>query len=86
MTAFQERSKRLVTHEPLLQFMQTAKTSDARLERLLVVEENIVGAENKRTLSTFMIPIISSNNFETELYAGSPARQRLSHDHPRRVK
>jgi hypothetical protein len=77
MTAFQERSRRLVTHEPLLQFMQTAKTSDERLERLLVVEENIVGAENKRTLSTFMIPIISSNNFETELYAGSPVRQRL---------
>jgi hypothetical protein len=77
MTAFQERSKRLVTHEPLLQFMQTARTPDERLERLLVVEENIVGAENKRTLSTFMVPIISSNSFETELFAGSPPRQRL---------
>jgi len=77
MTAFQERSKRLVTHEPLLQFMQSAKSSDERLERLLTVEENIVGAENKRTLSTFMIPIIGSNGFENELYPGSPARQRL---------
>ena len=76
LTAFQERSKRLVTHEPLLQFMQTAKTSDARLERLLVVEENIVGAENKRTLSTFMIPIISSNGFEDRAlrrFAGAAA-------------
>ena len=77
IAAFQERSKRLVTHEPLLQFMQTAKTSDERLERLLVVEENIIGAENKRTLSTFMLPIITSSSFEIELYAGSPARQRL---------
>src|SRR6266567_3001107 len=77
MTAFQERSKRLVTHEPLLQFMQGAKTSDERLERLLTVEENIVGAENKRTLSTFMIPIIGSNGFENELYPDSPTRQRL---------
>jgi len=77
MTAFQERSKRLVTHEPLLQFMQSAKTSDERLERLLIVEENIVGAENKRTLSTFMIPIIGSNGFENELYPDSPTRQRL---------
>jgi hypothetical protein len=77
MTAFQERSKRLVTHEPLLQFMQNAKTPDERLERLLTVEENIVGAENKRTLSTFVLPIISSNSFEAELYAGSPTRMRL---------
>src|SRR5882672_9106717 len=77
IAAFQERSKRLVTHETLLQFMQSAKTSDEKLERLLVVEENIIGAENKRTLSTFMLPIITSSSFETELYAGSPTRQRL---------
>ncbi len=77
ITAFEERSKRLVTHEPLLQFMQSAKTSDDRLERLLVVEENIVGAENKRTLSTFMVPMITSNGFETQLAPGGPTRQRL---------
>ncbi|MEA2824780.1 MAG: hypothetical protein QOF03_1262 [Alphaproteobacteria bacterium] len=77
MTAFQERSKRLVSHEPLLQFMQNAKTPDEKLERLLTVEENIVGAENKRMLSTFVIPIISSNSFEAELYTGSPTRLRL---------
>ena len=75
--AFTERSRRLVTHEPLQQFMQVAKTSDEKLERLLVVEENIVGAENKRTLSTFMIPLITSNNFEDQICAGAPAPQRL---------
>ena len=57
--------------------MQTAKTSDEKLERLLVVEENIVGAENKRTLTTFMMPIITSNNFEDQICAGAPAPQRL---------
>jgi len=77
VTCFTERSKRLVTHEPLQQFMQAARTSDEKLERLLVVEENIVGAENKRTLSTFMIPIITSNSFEDQLAAGHPTAQRL---------
>jgi hypothetical protein len=77
ITCFTERSKRLVTHEPLQQFMQAARTSDEKLERLLVVEENIVGAENKRTLSTFMIPIITSNSFEDQLCAGQPTPQRL---------
>jgi hypothetical protein len=75
--AFTERSRRLVTHEPLQQFMQTAKTSDEKLERLLVVEENIVGAENKRMLSTFMMPIITSNNFEDQICVGAPPPQRL---------
>jgi hypothetical protein len=77
VTAFEDRSKRLVTHEPLLQFMESAKSSDERLERLLMVEENIVGAENKRTLSTFMIPLINSNSFENQLCPTALTRQRL---------
>ena len=75
--AFTERSRRLVTQEPLQQFMQLCKSSDEKLDRLLVVEENIVGAENKRTLSTFMMPIITSNNFEEQLCNGAPVAQRL---------
>jgi hypothetical protein len=77
IAAFTERSRRLVTQEPLQQFMQVAKASDEKLERLLVVEENIVGAENKRTLSTFMMPIITSNSFEDQLLPGAPVPQRL---------
>jgi hypothetical protein len=75
--AFTERSKRLVTHEPLLQFMASAKAPDEKIERLLTVEENIIGAENKRTLSTFMMPIITSRSFEDELCAGGTVLQRL---------
>jgi hypothetical protein len=77
ITAFEGRSKRLVTHEPLLQFLETAKSSDERLERLLAVEENIVGAENKRTLSTFIIPLINSNGFENQLCPTALTLQRL---------
>ena len=66
-----------MTDEPLLQFMQHAKTSDERLERLLVVEEDIVGAENKRTLASFITPIIASNGFENQLCSGAPVSQRL---------
>jgi len=75
--AFTERSRHLVIQETLQQFMQTAKTSDEKLERLLALEENVVGAENKRTLSTFMMPIVTSNNFEDKICAGAPVPQRL---------
>jgi hypothetical protein len=75
--AFTERSKRLVTHEPLLQFMADCKAPDEKVERLLIVEENIIGAENKRTLSTFILPIISSNGFEAQLVPTGTVMQRL---------
>jgi hypothetical protein len=75
--AFTERSRRLVTHEPLYRFLETAKTPDEKLERLLVVEENIVGAENRRTLSSFMMPIITSSSFEDQIHPGAPLTQRL---------
>jgi hypothetical protein len=75
--AFTERSKRLVAHEPLNQFMHGAKTPDEKLYRLLVVEENIIGAENKRTLATFIMPVITANNFEDQVCAGAPVTTRL---------
>jgi hypothetical protein len=75
--AFTDRSKRLVAHEPLLQFMANAKTPDQRVERLMTVEENIIGVENKRILSAFILPIIASNNFENQLLPDAPVLQRL---------
>jgi len=74
LAIFVERSKRLVTHEPLLQYMQTARTPDQKLERLLTVEENIIGAENKRELATFIMPLITSQGFESQLPQGVVAR------------
>lgn len=75
--AFIDRSKRLVTHEPLAQFMATAKTGDEKVDRLLTVEENLIGVENKRTLCSFIMPIISANSFEDQLCAGGTPVQRL---------
>jgi hypothetical protein len=76
--AFNERSRRLVTHEPILQFLQDTKTPDERVERLLVVEENIIGAENKRMLATFILPILQANNFDEQIMGvGAPALNRL---------
>lgn len=75
--AFVERSKRLVTHEPLQQYMQDAKSGDIKVDRLMVVEENIIGAENKRVLSTFILPIVTGNNFAEQLPPSAPTPQRL---------
>jgi hypothetical protein len=63
--AFTLRSKRLVTHETLGEYMADAGAPDEKVERLLFVEENIIGTENKRQLATFVLPIITASSFET---------------------
>lgn len=68
--AFTDRSRRFVTHEPLYQYLQDAKSPDEKVARLLTVEENIIGAENKRELATFILPQITSHNFEEQLGTG----------------
>jgi len=76
--AFTLRSKRLVTHETLGEHMADAATPDERLERLLFVEENIIGAENKRLLASFVVPIITASNFEFHfILAKTPVIARL---------
>ena len=76
--AFTLRSKRLVTHETLGEHLAGATTPDEKLERLLFVEENVIGAENKRQLATFVMPILTAANFETHFLAGkAPPLARL---------
>ncbi|MEJ0027714.1 MAG: hypothetical protein WDN01_16945 [Rhizomicrobium sp.] len=76
--AFTLRSKRLVTHETLGEYMAGAATPDEKLERLLFVEENIIGAENKRQLSTFVLPLLTAASFETHFtVARTPVLARL---------
>ena len=69
IAAFTLRSKRLITHETLGEHLADAATPDEKLERLLVVEENIIGAENKRQLATFVIPIVTAATFESHFYS-----------------
>jgi hypothetical protein len=59
-----------VTHEPLFQLLQDVRNADERIERLLTVEESIVGAENKRELATFILPLIGARAFEEQLSGG----------------
>jgi hypothetical protein len=64
VNAFVLRSKRLITHETLGEILKGRRTPDEKLERLLFVEENIIGAENKRLLVSFVMPIVQNPTFE----------------------
>ena len=63
VAAFTLRSKRLVTQELLSAYMEGA-TPDEKIERLLFVEENVIGMENKRQLAGFVVPVVNSAPFE----------------------
>jgi len=69
VAAFTLRSKRLVTHETLSEHLADAAAPDEKLERLLFVEENTIGIENKRQLATFVIPIVTSSVFENHFHS-----------------
>ncbi len=63
VAAFTLRSKRLVTQEVLSSHIDGAQP-DEKVERLLFVEENVIGAENKRQLASFVLPVVNSAPFE----------------------
>ena len=65
ITAFTLRSKRLVVQEALGSYI-TEATPDEKIERLLFVEDNVIGAENKRQLSSYVMPILTSAQFENK--------------------
>jgi len=78
IAAFTLRSRRLVTHETLSEHLADAATPEEKLARLLFVEENIIGAENKRKLATFILPTITAPVFETHFHnAKMPVLARL---------
>jgi hypothetical protein len=63
IAAFTLRSKRLVVQEAVGQFIAEA-TPDEKVDRILFVEDNIIGAENKRQLSNYILPVLNSAAFE----------------------
>jgi hypothetical protein len=63
IAAFTLRSKRLVMQEALGTYIIEAPVEE-KVERILFVEDNIIGAENKRQLSTYIPPILTSAAFE----------------------
>ena len=65
IAAFTLRSQRLINQVTLGEHLADAATPDEKLERLLFVEENIIGAENKRRLAAFVMSIVMAAAFES---------------------
>lgn len=84
--AFVLRSQRLITNECLSPYLN-GELPDIKLERILFVEENIIGAENKRRLYDFVTPVITGSQFEEYFQsAKTPLLQRLARLEALRVR
>ena len=78
IATFTLRSRRLVANESVAEHLAEAAAPDDKLERLLLIEENIVGVENKRQLACFAMPILTSASFESHFIAAkTPPLARL---------
>ncbi len=77
IAAFTLRSKRLVVQEAVGKFLADAGP-DEKLERILFIEDNIIGAENKRQLSSYILPVVTSEIFQSFFHdPKTPILQRL---------
>ena len=77
IAAFTLRSKRLVANEAMGQHIAEAPIEE-KVERSLFVEDNIIGAENKRLLSTYIMQVLNSAAFENHFRNSKlPLVQRL---------
>jgi hypothetical protein len=77
IAAFTLRSKRLVTQETLAPYVDGAPP-DEKFERLMFVEENVIGVENKRALAAFVAPVLTSAAFDSHFNnARTPLLARL---------
>ena len=78
IAAFTLRSKRLVTHDSVSEHLAEAATPDDKLDRLFLIEENIIGVENKRLLASFAVSLIATPVFEAHFStAKTPVLTRL---------
>jgi hypothetical protein len=78
IATFTLRSRRLVANESIADHLAEAAGPDDKIERLLLIEENIIGVENKRQLACFAAPILTSATFESHFVAGkTPPLARL---------
>jgi hypothetical protein len=78
VAAFVVRSKRLVSPETVTEFVGDAIDPDARIVRILQLEENVIGVENKRRLSAFIAPLLTDYNGQTFFIEGKrPILERL---------
>lgn len=79
IAAFTLRSRRVISHEVIGDYLSDAASPDERLERLCQIEEHIIGQENKRNLGAFVMPVLQSAHFENHFLRSSiPPMQRLA--------
>ncbi len=78
-TAFLERSKRLLVADVIEPYLKETASPDAQIKKILQLEENIIGAENKQKLADYLLPIVRSHKCE-KFYLNSegPILKRLS--------
>lgn len=63
VAAFTLRSQRMVTFEALARFLEPIAFPDEKIEKLLIIEESIIGVANKRQLASVIAPIVTSPQF-----------------------
>jgi len=71
LEAFTTRSRIIVVPDTIQTHIGSARTHDEKLKKLLDLEENIIGGENKRKLVSFVTSIVTSHHFETRFTSNS---------------
>lgn len=68
--AFAKRSARLLTPETIGDFLDKCETADDEIDRLLALEENIVGEQNKRKLAGYIRATLGAHKTESWFVSG----------------
>ncbi len=77
--SFSLRSRRLVSTEQIKQYLAGITDPEQKIRKLLALEKNIVGPENKRTLVSAISAVLQSHQFERHfLVSKDPALKRLA--------
>lgn len=63
--AFSQRSARLLTPETIADYLEDAGDANAEITRLLALEENIVGAQNKKKLAGYVRAALGAHKTES---------------------
>ena len=78
VAAFTLRSRRLVSNESIHEYLSGLAAPDDRVERLFIVEENIVGTSNKKQLALILQQTLASPAFAEHFVNNTmPAMARL---------
>lgn len=87
-SAFQARSARLLQPENIDELLRHSRDPDEEIDRLMMLEENLVGEENKRKLAGFVRSVLGQHQTESWYMRGdAKPLERLSAlaGHQRRV-